>query len=223
MAKGEDTSAAAAAAGRGAVGEGAVGKGASAAAVPRRGLESKQDALFRSLRRFYDAHPEHLRVLTGVLGGPPPSSPGGGHPRVSLRILDWLVTNYAKEHNVVYVLPSGEPFNMFIQYKAQLKAYSKRFFDPFARRERRPFEGDGGRVLDTTVGQLNFFRWALSYGVVAYAEARASVIEEDMLPSIRHRSAPAAPPSEPGAKRRELSKAAIRGCTNTPVAVTVRF
>lgn len=176
-------------------------------------IQSKQDVLLESLRKFY-RDPAHLRVLTDVLRN---------NSRISLRILDWLVTNYAKKHNIVYLVP-GEgaecTFNMFLEYKSQLKAYSKRFFDPFCRRERLEFADADGETFHTTVGQLNFFRWALLHGVVGYGTRHNHEIEEDMMHSIRHRGEGGAA-AKP--KRRELSKAAIKGCTKTHVKVTVRF
>lgn len=176
-------------------------------------IQTKHDVLLESLRKFYD-DPDRLRVLTVALRT-------SNH--ISLRILDWLVTNYAKKHNIVYLVngDDGLPatFNMFLEYKSQLKAYSKRFFDPFCRRDRLDFLDAQGATFQTTVGQLNFFRWAIVNGVVDYATRHARVIEDDMLGSIRHRGAS----SSPKPKRRELSKAAIKGCTKTHVTVTVRF
>ncbi len=193
-------------------------------------IQSKQDVLLESLRKFYD-DPGHLRVLTDVLHNADapgkrdaPCAAAGGTKHISLRILDWLVTNYAKKHNIVYLVPGedGVPttFNMFLEYKSQLKAYSKRFFDPFCRRERLEFTDADGTVFHSTVGQLNFFRWALLHGVVDYCARHNEAIEDDMLQSIRHRGSGGGV-AKP--KRRELSKAAIKGCTKTHVKVTVRF
>jgi hypothetical protein len=182
--------------------------------------ESKQDVLLLSLRKFYE-HPEHLRVLTDVLHSA--EAPQGR--AISLRILDWLVTNYAKKHNVVLPVQTAQgarhAFNMFLEYKSQLKAYSKRFFDPFCRRERIDFLDADGRVFHTTVGQLNFFRWALSHGVVEYGTQHNREIEDDMLRSIKHRGVVVAIAGK--AKRRALSEAAIKGCTKTHLKVTVTF
>lgn len=179
-------------------------------------IQSKQDVLLESLRAFYCQHPQHLRVLTDVLRGNETKQP----KHISLRILDWLVTNYAKKNNIVCSTPGADTFNMFLEYKSQLKAYSKRFFDPFCRRERLEFADADGKVFETTVGQLNFFRWALLNGVVEFGTRHNAQIENDMLQSIRHRGAA---PASAKRKRRELSKAAIKGCTKTHVKVTVRF
>ncbi len=192
-------------------------------------IQSKKDVLLDSLRAFY-ADPAHLRTLTDVLKNQEHASSKTPHKnaplRVSLRILDWLVTNYAKKHNIVYLVTDADglpvTFNMFLQYKSQLKAYSKRFFDPFCRRERLEFPDADGGAFETTVGQLNFFRWALQHGVIEYGAAHNHEIEADMLRCIKHRAgAPEGADGKP--KRRELSKAAIKGCTKTHVRVTVRF
>ena len=161
-------------------------------------LEAKEDVLLRALRRFY-ADPSHLAALADALSGP---------NSVSLRVLDWLVTNYAKKHNITYQVtgPGGCPssFNMFVEYKSQLKGFSKRYFDPFCRRERLEFPGTppppkdappapaavcGDVSFSTTIGQLNFFKWALLNRVVQYARAHGDAIEADMMEAIRHRQA----------------------------------
>lgn len=181
-------------------------------------IQSKQDVLLDSLRKFYTT-PANLRVLTDVLRH--------DAKHISLRILDWLVTNYAKKHNIVYLIKTDtddqQPFNMFLEYKSQLKAYSKRFFDPFCRRERLEFVDADGKTFHSTVGQLNFFRWAQLHGVVEYGTEHGADIEEDMLQSIRHRNVSASGSVATKPKRRELSKAAIKGCTKTHVKVVVRF
>lgn len=173
------------------------------------GVEDQRDVLLRSLSAFYEdaASFEAFRSVVA------------GQTRMSLRVLDWLVTNYAKKYNVVYpTVVNGREvvFNMFVEYKSQLKAYSKQLFDPFCRRRRIVF-----RDVTTTCGQLNFFRWTLQYGVLAYAEEHHDAIEQDMLKSIQHRSS--ATTSREDMKRKELSKAAIKGCTTTKVRVKVMF
>jgi hypothetical protein len=61
-----------------------------------------------------------------------------------------------------------------------LKAYSKRRFDPFCRWDRITIPYNNGTFIQTTIGQLNFFKWALENDVVAYIEAHYATIEDDM-------------------------------------------
>ena len=127
-------------------------------------IEKKQDLLFRSLKDFYNKD-KNLFRLYSILSKDGP---------ISLRIIDYLCTNYAKSEAVVYYLKTSDttPFNLYLQYRAQLKAYSKLQFDPFRRHQRISLKcsisPDGH--LETTVAQLNFFKWAFENKVIDYLE-----------------------------------------------------
>jgi hypothetical protein len=71
-------------------------------------------------------------------------------------------------------------FKVYVDYKLKLKAYSKRRFDPFCRWDRITIPYSNGTFIQTTIGQLNFFKWALENGVVAYIESHYGTIEDDM-------------------------------------------
>ena len=105
-----------------------------------------------------------------------------GESRISLRIVDWFATNYAKNYFTVYSLDEGNKrFKVYIDYKLKLKAYSKKRFDPFCRWERIsiPYREDG-TCIETTLGQLNFFKWAIENQVIDYIEQHYDDIERDM-------------------------------------------
>lgn len=174
--------------------------------------ESRDEVLLRSLRKYY-ADPTAMRVLTDVLRN---------KTKVSLRTLDWLVTNYAKKKNIVFTTAENKIVNVFLEYKGCLKAFSKKSFDPFQRRDRIEIVDADDKPLQSTVGQLNFFRFAISNGIIGYALKNASAIEADMLQAIKHRAAKTTTQG-PKAKRKELSKAAIKSATATDIKVTVRF
>lgn len=205
---------------------------------------SKKEVLLDSLMRFYQ-DPEHLKQFTLFTG---PNSP------VSLRLLDWFATNFSKSRNVVYqTMRDGVPvaFNVFTEYKAVLRAYSKRFCDPFCRRDRIMIINSQGQRQYTTVAQMCFFRWAMQNQVLAYANRHKARIEEDMLmvsKRARGSSTPSPSPPQPArahhhhnqptttaahdegntptsatAKRHELSVAAVKACTKSYCRVTVRF
>ena len=170
-------------------------------------IESRDNVLFKSLMKYYqDA--AALQTLTDI---------HTNNTKISLRTLDWLVTNYARKHNTIYTY-DNKTINVFLEYKGCLKAFSKHSFDPFQRRERLVITDADGNPLQSTVGQLNFFRFAISKGVIKYALDHAADIEADMLTSIKHRTS-----KGPRTKRKELSKAAIKTATATDIKVTVRF
>jgi hypothetical protein len=126
---------------------------------------------------------------------------------VSLRLIDWLVTNYSKKLDVGYMVRRdglAMQFNMHLSYKACLRAFSKRQFDPFARRD-RVIARMGEWEVSTTVAQLCFFRWCLLNDVIAYAERHRDDIERDMLKSIAHRGGTRDGQQASRPKRRMLS------------------
>ena len=94
------------------------------------------------------------------------------------------MTNYSKRHNTVYIL-DGQEFLVYVNYKSQLKAYSKKLFDPFCRRERILFQVPGEEAFLTTVGKLNFFRWAIEKGVLTHLSIHAPTIEADMNKAMK--------------------------------------
>jgi hypothetical protein len=97
------------------------------------------------------------------------------------------VTNYSKRHNTVYIL-DGQEFLVYTNYKSQLKAYSKKLFDPFCRRERILFQIPGEEPFLTTVGKLNFFRWAIEKNVLTYLSLHAPTIEADMNKAMKEQN-----------------------------------
>lgn len=169
---------------------------------------SRKDVLLESLNKFY-AESDHLSQFTLYTSKK--------NACVSLRLLDWLVTNYSKKKNLLLNSADGKTFNMYMEYKAQLKAYSKKYFDPFCRRDRISIENSNGETQETTVGQMNFLRWCMRSGVVDFAIRNREAIEADMLCVSKMRSKTA------DGKRQELSSAAIKACTKTYCHVTVRF
>ena len=140
----------------------------------KRKIHCKQELIVSSLQRFYctrDDKEEIMKLLEGTSD-------------ISLRLIDWFVTNYAKQHNISYII-SNQEFLVYTNYKSQLKAYSKKLFDPFCRRERIMFQIPGQPLFQTTVGKLNFFRWALEKGVLDYIKMNMVKIETAMNSSSR--------------------------------------
>jgi hypothetical protein len=135
----------------------------------RKKIHCKQELIVASLQRFYSAHPDKQEII-GLLDGT---------SEISLRLIDWFVTNYAKQNNISYIL-NGQEFLVYTNYKSQLKAYSKKLFDPFCRRERIMFQITDSPPFMTTVGKLNFFRWALEKGVLNYITLNTAKIEAAM-------------------------------------------
>ena len=131
----------------------------------KRKIDCKPELVISSLQRFYSSHPEIKKVLTYLNGEAP----------LSLRIIDWFVTKYSRKNFVRYQL-NGQDFLVYLSYKGQLKAYSKQYFDPNCRRERIMFKIKDEEQFMTTIGKLNFFRWALETKILEYIEAHEEEI-----------------------------------------------
>jgi hypothetical protein len=139
-------------------------------------LNTQNDLLMRNLMDFYNKH-ENINKMMRIING---------ESKISLRIVDWFVTNFAKKYYTVYELPikSGSQettrFKVYNDYKLKLKAYSKRRFDPFCRWERISIPYDNEKHMETTIGQLNFFKWAIENNIMNYIESNYEDIEKDM-------------------------------------------
>jgi len=143
----------------------------------KRKINCKQELIISSLQRFYSTRTD-LNEIVDLLKGT---------SDVSLRLVDWFVTNYSKSHTISYILNNQE-FVVYMNYKNQLKAYSKKLFDPFCRRERILFQIPGHEPFLTTVGKLNFFRWALEKGILDYIKGHQPEIEKEMNTMVREQT-----------------------------------
>lgn len=119
---------------------------------------------------------------------------------VSLRALDWLVTNFSKSRNIVLNDTRDHIFNIYNEYRTELSYFRRKNFDPFRRRHRISFEYRE-KTYTSTIGQCNFLAWAHKHGVIKYALQNLSQIEKDMNGSIKAKS---------NKGRRELSSAPNR-------------
>ena len=151
-----------------------------------------------------------------------------GESRISLRIVDWFATNYAKKFYTLYDLNTNNGihrFKVYFDYKLKLKAYSKKRFDPFCRWERISIPYRNGTHIETTIGQLNFFKWALENKVIEYIEEHYNEIEADMNSrnSTSKRKECANPQTKTRKKREELSISATKSIKKEDVAIIVEF
>lgn len=189
---------------------------------------SRSDMVMQKLSRFYENISNLDRMLSVIKG----------ETIVSLRIVDWFTTNYAKKNYTVYNLVDdkgcNKRFKVYIEYKLKLDGYSKQFFDPFCRWDRInvPYKSD--KYIETTIGQLNFFMWAIENKVIDYIEENYETIEKDMnsrnSTSKRKETVSVTPSSAVGAKmtktrkkREELSISAAKSIKKEDIEIVVSF
>lgn len=137
---------------------------------------NSKDLLMVSLSNFYNNKSNINKIL-------PIINPSNNN-RVSLRLIDWFVTNYSKKNNTIISRKKDNTtthFNVYLSYRSQLKAFSKQLFDSFRRRDRITFFYDVEKSIETTIGQLNMFRWILQNDILDYIQNNLEEIEADMI------------------------------------------
>lgn len=133
----------------------------------RNKIECKPELVIGKLQKFYQNCTEIDRLMPYLTGS----------SSISLRIIDWFVTKESRKNFTQYVL-NNQKFVVFLSYKGQLRAYSKKFFDPNCRRERIMFEIPGKEPFLTTIGKLNFFKWAYECKVIDFIEENIDKLRE---------------------------------------------
>ena len=191
--------------------------------------QTQNELLLTNLLEFYKKDDNMERLMQII----------NGESIVSLRIIDWFVTNFAKKNFTVYSIPAKnrcstvingeenmERFKVFHSYKLELKAYSKVRFDPFSRRERIMIPYTNDTCLTTTIGQLNFFKWAIENQVLEYIEKNYNEIENDMNSrnSISKKNVEELDTDNKTRKKREeLSVSACKTIKKESVKIVVKF
>lgn len=135
-------------------------------------MNNSTELLLSSLTDFYDQK-GNVKDLIEIIEGP---------SQISLRLIDWFITNYCKRIKDTH--PGYKQLKGIYQdYRSQLKAYKKLKFDPFRRRQRIIFNLDADEQsasINTTVGQLNFFKWAIDNGIIKYINENYESLEAAM-------------------------------------------
>jgi len=147
---------------------------------------SQQDWLLSELLVFYK-NKEYLEIVKKIVNreftvGSSSSLENENNTKgkkVSIRIVNWFVTNYAKQHFTVYE-NEGERFFVWTRFRSAEDGYSKEMFDPYCRKDRIIIPYDETTQIITTIGQLNFFKWAIMNKVIDYIVAHYDDITRDM-------------------------------------------
>lgn len=182
---------------------------------------TQNDLLMNNLMDFYKDETNLSNMLKIITG----------ESKISLRIVDWFATNYAKKYYTLYPITDSygntRRFKVYVDYKLKLKAYSKRRFDPFCRWDRISIPYKADTCIETTIGQLNFFKWTLENNVIQYIEDNYDTIEKDMNSrnSTSKRKEPVVENinTKTRKKREELSVSASKSIKKEKVEIVVNF
>ena len=148
-------------------------------------LDSRENLLLYSLLKFYKRHGN--ANLSSII----PIVKQDSH--ISLRIIEWVVTSFAKEKDIVFPIMSKNTnkvkgsVRIYDSYKKTLKAFGGKSFGIFKRSDLLLITyGDGENdKIETTLGQLNFFRWALENNVINYIEKNFEYLAKQLYKSDR--------------------------------------
>jgi hypothetical protein len=199
-------------------------------------IVSREEVLLKSLLGFFSV-PKHINIVMMIIKS---------KTNISLRLLDWFPTNYSRYNKILI-----NDTDVYLDYKKQLKSYSKRSFDPFCRRQRiflnfdlhsietsqnidytyEFIDDDSDTIKEyskkengivTTVGQLNFFRWCIKSKVIDYVFENVQTIEKNMLDMIAKRTNKNSKVEDvTDLKKVRLSR--TNGMSKTLVKVTIKF
>jgi hypothetical protein len=178
---------------------------------------TQNELLLNNLMEFYKNEQNIGRMLKIITG----------ESKISLRIVDWFATNYAKKYYTLYNIEDTygiRRFKVYFDYKLKLKAYSKKRFDPFCRWDRISIPYKDGNSIETTIGQLNFFKWALENKVIHFIEENYDTIEKDMNSrNSTSKRKEIVDNSKTRKKREELSISATKSIKKEEVEIVVQF
>ena len=177
---------------------------------------TQNQLLLDNLLKFYETNNNLEKILPII----------NGESKISLRLIDWFATNYSKKNFTVYLLNQGTTretrFKVYLEYKLKLRAYSKKRFDPFCRWDRINIPYKNDTYIQTTLGQLNFFRWVIENKILVYIEKNFDKINMDM--NERNSSSKKKKKNDLSRKRREeLSISAIKSIKKEKVEIRVSF
>lgn len=139
---------------------------------PVKFFEVKELCYFKTIDKFFKScSDESISQIVDIMES---------KSNISLRRLEHFVTKYSKK-KVESTTKDAEIFDIRISYRSQLKSYKKRYFDPFRRRRKFVYQlGTKNTYVNTTLGQLNFFKWIISANVLPYVTKNLKYIVKDM-------------------------------------------
>ena len=172
-------------------------------------IDTKLSLLMKSLTEFY-RNSLYIEQIRNIIDQ---------NSVISLRILDWFITNYSKKHRTI-IANNNRSMDVYQNYKLQLKSFSKKQFDPFCRKNKIIFYYNDEEYIETSCGQLCFFRWCFQNNILEYVKDNLRIIKQDMKNSLKSKKSKT---DDFAKKRQPLSISASRSVSKTNVKYTVKF
>jgi hypothetical protein len=109
---------------------------------------------------------------------------------ISLRIIDWFINSYSKENSLALPIynKKGKLKNhcyIWNSYKNTLRSFHGEYFEIYKRSDLITLEYNQNKKLDTTLAQLNFFKWALEHNIISYIKNNFNLLGSQLYTSDR--------------------------------------
>ncbi len=175
-------------------------------------IDTKLSLLMKSLTDFYK-NPIYIEQMKNIVDQ---------NSIISLRILDWFITNYSKKYRTI-IKNKNSTLDVYQNYKLQLKSFSKKQFDPFCRKNKILFYYNDDNYIETSCGQLCFFRWCFENSILNYVQENLNLIEQDMKTSLKSKKNKTSSSDDCLQKRQPLSISASRTVSKQNISYVVKF
>lgn len=177
------------------------------------GIPTQLGLLMESVTDFYE-DPVYMEQMISIINQT---------HILSLRILDWFVTNYSKKYKTI--IPSSEyNLDVYQMYKLQLKSLGKIRMDVFCRKNKLIFYYAKDKFIETSCGQLCFFKWCFENDILTYVKEHQQIIEEDMKESLTEKKVCMKKLlKEGGPKRKQTSINSSKSLSKYKMNYTVTF
>jgi hypothetical protein len=147
---------------------------------------SKEICILNKNKKFFSSKKKYIDQVIDLIDGT---------SDISLRILDWFITNYSKKYNTFYKIKTNEGEENFYvnnEYHKQLFGYTKKYFDSFCRGRKIVYHYRAADFPNfhidfiTSIAQLNYFQWVIRNKILNYVKSHRKEIEKDMKDTIKN-------------------------------------
>lgn len=144
--------------------------------MARESIPSNQQIILNNAKRFFEENPSFIKILYNI---------NAGKSRLSLRLIDWFLTNYTREHETYINADDYRDKGVYKLYRSKLKKYNKKYFDTFCRGDRIIIPQQDDNPLETTIGQLNLFHWLFSEGILSLIIQHREQVSQHMAQNTK--------------------------------------
>ena len=147
--------------------------------------DAGNDVILSNALKFYSKS-DNYHKLRKIINHKPGKNYENG--KVSLRLIDWFITNYTKENKTSIKKKDGV-FIIHEKYKQMIKSYHKKKIDPFNRNcEIITIKLDkiSNNSLETSLCQMQFIKWIIEYEILDYIIEHQDAIHTDL--TLKHKS-----------------------------------